>query len=251
MNDEPHALHSVHRDGDPPRLVVVHGAMDRSVSFGRVVRELPGRSVVTYDRRGYASSTSVGVGGLDEHVGDLVELIGREPSFVLGHSIGGVIALVAAANGVAPILGVVAYEPPTPWTEWWPATSGRVDGEVVDDGDPADEAEAFMRRMIGERMWKRLPRSTREARRAEGVALRADIGSLAGPPPFDPSSVTVPVLAIAGAEATWYHRRAVEELAALLPDAQVATLEGATHGGHLTHPRELAQVVGAFMDRGA
>src|SRR5699024_4384985 len=125
-----------------------------------------------------------GVGGLDEHVDDLAALIGREPSFVLGHSIGGVIALVAAANGVAPILGVVAYEPPTPWTEWWPATSGREGGGGVDDGDPADQAEAFMRRMIGERMWKRLPRSTREARRAEGVALRADIGSLTGPPPF-------------------------------------------------------------------
>jgi pimeloyl-ACP methyl ester carboxylesterase len=226
-------------------VVVVHGAMDRSVTFGRTARAMSGRAVVRYDRRGYARSRGLGVGDLDDNVDDLSAVLGGQPSVVLGHSVGGVIALVAASRGLPEILGVVAYEPPTPWVDWWPRPE-----EDGPGSDPADEAEAFMRRMVGDRMWSRLPRSTREERRSEGGALRADIAAVAtAAPPFDAASVRVPVLVVAGSETSWYHRRGAEELAAALPRGELALVEGAGHGAHLTHPGDLARLVGRFADQ--
>ena len=46
--------------------------------------------------------------------------------------------------------------------------------------DPADAAERFMRRLIGDARWERLPSATREARRSEGPAL---VGELDRPSP--------------------------------------------------------------------
>lgn len=244
----PSGLHVVHQRGQGVQIVVVHGAMDRSVTFGRMLRSLPGRNVIRYDRRGYARSRGLGVGDLEAHVSDLRGVMGAEPTVIVGHSIGGVIALVAAAGAPSPVLGVVAYEAPMPWTDWWPRPRPATDPDGA-AADAAEEAEAFMVRMVGERMWLRLPRSTREERRAEGEALRADIASLSGPAPFAPERIQVPVLAVTGSETTWYHERAARELAALVPGGELAVLEGATHGGHLSHPAELARIVAAFVDR--
>ena len=244
---EPHGLHVVRHDGAEPPLIVVHGAMDRSISFGRMVRSLASRAVVRYDRRGYARSRDVGTGDLGDHVSDLLDLMAGRPAVLLGHSVGGVISLVAAAQPRTSVLGVLAYEAPMPWLDWWPRErEGSADGPR---SDPADEAEAFMRRMIGDRMWARLPASTREARREEGEALRADIASVSGPlAPFDPALISVPILSVAGSETTWYHRRAAEELAADAADGELAVLQGATHGGHLTHPADLAGIVRRFVE---
>jgi pimeloyl-ACP methyl ester carboxylesterase len=98
-------------------------------------------------------------------------------------------------------------------------------------------------------MWSRLPRSIRAERRAEGEALRADIASVSGTAPFVAGSVGVPVTSVAGSDTTWFHKRAAEELAAAVPDGALVLLEGATHGGHLTHPAQLAQIVQGCMDR--
>jgi pimeloyl-ACP methyl ester carboxylesterase len=43
-----------------PAVVLVHGAMDRAASFGRVMRRLGDLDVVAYDRRGYAGSLGTG-----------------------------------------------------------------------------------------------------------------------------------------------------------------------------------------------
>lgn len=243
----PAHLHVVSQDGDGPQIVVVHGAMDRSVSFGRMARHLNGRHLVRYDRRGYARSCEVGVGSMDDHVADLVGVIGDEPAVVLGHSIGGVISLAAAATTEAPVIGIVAYEPPMPWLSWWPRPATDAPAKPQ---DPADEAEEFMVKMVGEKMWLRLPRSVRQARRAEGEALRADIAAVSAGAPFDPRAIEVPVLAVAGSESSWFHARAVRELADEVPRGDRAVLEGASHGGHLSHPTDLARLLDAFAELG-
>ena len=45
---------------DAPLVVFVHGSMDRSTSFSKVVRRLRDLHTVVYDRRGYAGSSDVG-----------------------------------------------------------------------------------------------------------------------------------------------------------------------------------------------
>lgn len=233
-------------DPSAPLVVIVHGAMDRSSSFGRVVRQLDDLHVIRFDRRGYGRSAGCAPGRLDDHVDDLLAIIGDRRATVFGHSIGGVIALIAASRHPDRVESVLAYEAPSPWASWWPqpaTTPARA------DEDPADEAERFMRRAIGDHYWERLPARTRADRRAEGEALRADIASLQGPTPFDATALAVPVLAAAGSDTTWWHQRATRELAEAVPAGEHAVVAGAEHAAHLSHPTATAHLVRRAVER--
>jgi pimeloyl-ACP methyl ester carboxylesterase len=109
----------------------------------------------------------------------------------------------------------------------------------------AEAAEWFLRRMIGDAMWERLPAAMRAERRAEGPTLVAEMASVRppAPPPFDPAAIPVPVVAVRGAAARLHHVRATGELAAAAPTAELHVIAGADHGAHLSHPVELADLV--------
>lgn len=220
--------------------------MDRASSFGRVARQLRDLHVVRYDRRGYGRSVGLGPAPLARHADDLVAVVDGQPAVVLGHSVGAVVALAVAAQHPGLVRSVVAFEPPTPWEPWWPGPPSRSDQAGVvgpGDVDPGDEAEAFMVRAVGERIWNRLPARTRADRRGEGAALLADLASLGAGRPFDPAGITSAVVVAHGAETTWWHRRAAEELSVALTSAELVVLDGADHGAHLTHPTAVADLV--------
>ena len=249
-------------DVGQPIVVLVHGAMDRSASFGRAVRLLGDVPVVRYDRRGYGHSTELGVGDLDAHVRDLRGLIAGRPSVLVGHSIGGVIALVAA-EGDPSVLSVAAWEASMAWAPWWPSssagssvlasTAGNGTGENgMDDEEAGDAAERFMCKMIGVERWSRLPTSTRVARRAEGRALIADIAALhRNAAPYDVAALTQPVLAGYGTGSRPYHQQAARELATTVADAELMVVQGADHGAHLSHATEFATFVRRAVARAA
>lgn len=226
-----------------PVVVIVHGAMDRSSSFGRVAKQLGELHVVRYDRRGYGRSAEVPVGTLRDHVDDLLAIIDGRDVTVFGHSIGGVIALIAAQEAPDQVRSVLAYEAPAPWSSWWPTSPPEP------DDDPAEAAERFMRRAIGDHFWNRLPARTRADRRAEGPALAADIASLHGTAPYDPAAIAVPVIAAAGSDTTWWHQRATQELADAVRAGEHAVVAGAEHGVHLTHPAATAHLVRRAVER--
>ncbi len=60
----------------------------------------------------------------EDHVVDLVSLIEDEshaaPVVVVGHSLGGTIALAAASRAADRVSGLVVHEAPLPWLDWWP-----------------------------------------------------------------------------------------------------------------------------------
>jgi pimeloyl-ACP methyl ester carboxylesterase len=218
--------------------------MDRSSSFAKLQRKLEGCTVVRYDRRGYGRSLDLGPPTSFPHqVDDLLDVLAERRAVLVGHSLGGVIALATAVQRPDLVAAVLAYESPMPWTAWWPNDSA---GSVVsDDGDPADKAEAFMRRMIGDERWLRLPPPTRADRRAEGAALVAELRSVrdALHPPYDPAAVAVPVLAVHGTTSKPHHTRTAVALADLVPGAELAVIEGAGHGAHASHSDDLAALV--------
>ena len=238
---------AVREEGDGPLVVLVHGSMDRGSSFARVRRHLVSFRVVSYDRRGYAGSLDLGPAtGVAQQVDDLLGVLDGRAATVVGHSLGGVIALAASVADPG-IHGVVAYEAPMPWRPWWPNHTA---GGVAMGADPEDAAEAFMRHIVGDAVWERLPRSTREARRAEGRTLQAELHSLrASAAPYDPATLTVPVVAAHGTEGAEHHRRAVQTLASEAPNAEVVTIVGAGHGAHLSHPAEFAALVDRVPQR--
>lgn len=245
------ALHEHASDGsrDAPPVVLVHGTMDRATSLAKVARRLPALHVVRYDRRGYGDSR-VDAGGepwplpttIEDHVADLIDVLGGTPSVVVGHSMGGTIALAAAARHPELVLSVGAFESPRPWVEWWPVETPGAHAAEEAATDPPAVAERFMRRMIGDAQWERLPSRSRETRRAEGPALISDVTTIRARA-YDDDAIRCPVLAGFGSQSNDHHARAAEELADLVPDGELFVVDGARHGAHLTHPDEVAAFV--------
>jgi pimeloyl-ACP methyl ester carboxylesterase len=230
--------------------VLVHGSLDRGATFARVVAAdgLADLHTIRYDRRGYGRSIDVGPpAGLDEHVDDLLAVVDGRPTVVVGHSFGGLVGLVAAVREPEVIRAVAAFEPPQPWLPWWPGTSA---GGAAMQVGPADAAEAFLRRMVGDARWEALPERTRATRRREGTALAAELASVrASPvPPFDPARLTVPLLVGRGSRSSAHLRRSAEELARAVPGARLTEVAGADHGAHLTHPAEVARWARGAVD---
>jgi len=228
-----------------PRVVFVHGSLDRSSAFLRAIRLLEDLTVLRYDRRGYAKSIEAGIcHTFGEQVDDLESVVAGQPAVLFGHSLGGVVALAFAARH--PDLGaaVVAYESPMPWLPWWPSeTAGSA--AMASGSGGADAAEQFMRRMVGDERWEQLPQRTRDQRRAEGPAMVAELRSVRAPapPPYDPASLTIPVIAAYGSESRPHHQETARTLAAAAPRAELVVVEGAGHGVHLTHPAAVAELV--------
>jgi pimeloyl-ACP methyl ester carboxylesterase len=91
----------------------------------------------------------------------------------------------------------------------------------------------------------------RAERRAEGHALLAEMRSVRPPnqPPYDAAAVSVPVVAAFGTETRPHHRRATDDLARTAPRGELRVVEGADHGGHLTHPNEFADLIRRALER--
>lgn len=250
-------------------VVFVHGVLDSARSFGRVVRALdPARAVVAYDRRGYqrsrdaAVTTAVTTTPFARHVADLIGVLEQARGadehprpVVLGHSYGGVVALAAAVERPELVGGVLAYEPPLAWLEWWPLTPDPRSPEsssaepgaaslAPGEGETAAQfAERFTRTMVGDRRYERLTPATRLGLGDDGPVAVAELSELPLTPAFDPRSVRVPVVVARGAHAARRHRRGTDWLAVAIPGAELATIGGADHGVHISHPRELAQLL--------
>jgi pimeloyl-ACP methyl ester carboxylesterase len=102
------------RAGQGPALILITGGLtDRTVTRSVAAELAPRFTVYAYDRRGRGSSGDTAPYSAEREVEDLAAVIGAAggPALVFGHSSGAVLALEAAARGLA-ITKLAAYEPP-------------------------------------------------------------------------------------------------------------------------------------------
>ena len=238
-NTRPRDLLSSDEAGDAgrPLVVLVHGAMDRGAGMLQVSRRLDRRfRVLRYDRRGYGrSAPHPGPFDMAGQVADLVDLLDGRRAAVVGHSYGGNVALAAAQRHPRLVAGAVVYESPLSWEPWWPGTTA---GAVAmqQQHDPAEAAELFMRRLIGDARWEALPERTRRTRRAEGPAMVGELADLRRNQPWTADEVHVPVAVGYGTLGRPHHREAMAALSERLPDATLSVLDGCGHGAPTSHP---------------
>jgi pimeloyl-ACP methyl ester carboxylesterase len=234
--------------GPGPVVVLIHGSLDRSSSFGRVLRRLSDLHTVVYDRRGYHRSREALPlhNTFDGHIDDLCEVVDGRPAVVIGHSYGGAVALGAALRPGegSSIRSIAVYEPPMPWLDIWPtrpASTTGADGEADDYGLAA---ERFFRRMVGNTAWERLPDAEKAARRADGPALAAELDAIRiTEAPFDVTTMAIPSLCGRGENSPPRHRQSVAWLVEHMPGSELVEFAGAAHGAHLTHPDAFAAMV--------
>ena len=244
------------QDAPPPVVVMVHGTMDRSISFARAARRLPDLRVVTYDRRGYGRSAASAVEGTSfaTLVDDLVDVIAGRRVVVVGHSFGGDVALAGALTHPELVRAVGAYEPPMPWVESWPRGGAAMDIKRRGLDDPAEVAEQFIRNVAGDGVWEGLPERTKVQRQTEGAAVLADVTAMtSGTPPFGLGDLEelvrsgMPVLLASGSRSKPHQQEGTAQLAARI-GAPVCVIDDARHGGHSSHPDRFAEWVRRIVD---
>jgi pimeloyl-ACP methyl ester carboxylesterase len=226
-----------------PTVVLVHGAMDRAASFGRVMRRLGDLDVVAYDRRGYAGSLAAGAApvGLDGHAADLAAVAswtGGSDVVVVGHSLGGSVALVLAAAGAAagPMSTLGVFECPVPDLPHHRGDAGDAALAAAAVDGPSAASATFSTWMLGERAWQRMREADRAARLAEGPALVAELEDLRRPGAVRlPGAGAAVVRVGAGSASPEPLRLAAAALADRL-GSPCDVLPGAAHGAHLSHP---------------
>lgn len=235
---------------DRPIVVLVHGSMDRSAGLLKLSRRLDDDfCVVRYDRRGYGRSwPHAGPFTMACQIGDLLTVLHGRRALVVGHSFGGNVALAAAQHHPDLIEAVAIYETPQSWQPWWPGTTagGAALAHVT---DPEAAAEQFMRGLIGDGRWNRLPAPTRLSRRREGVAMTAELDDLRQAAPWNPERIAQPVTAMFGEHAKDHHRRSSEAMPDQFVDALAVEIGGAGHFGPNTHPDDVAEAVRALWAR--
>ncbi|HTU15426.1 MAG TPA: alpha/beta hydrolase [Solirubrobacterales bacterium] len=229
--------------GDGPALILVGGALTDRAAQRPLAEELSDRlSVINFDRRGRGDSGANGPVDPAREVEDiaaLIEAVGGTAS-VYGHSSGAGLALRAGAAGIG-IERLILHEPPyTPDGE-----TAQMDGAkafnrdltaILAEGRHADAVGAFMS-VTG------TPEEIQEALRRDpswdGYVAMA--GSLAwdsaamgdadgGTVPHElVAKVSMPTLILEGTETFPFMIEVGRALAAELPDATLAMLEGQHH----------------------
>ncbi len=205
--------------------------------------------VLAYDRRGYQGSRALGAGTLDEHADDLAMVIGErtQRAWVVGHSFGGLVAMVAALRHPGLFRGALCYESPVPWITPRPHSS------APDPNDPAGEVERFFRRVVSAEAWERLSEQERQSRRFDGPALVSDLGELTDRRErVRLGEMTTPVIyAFGDGPAQAYYERLASGLESSGGTYSRRLVPGVGHGIHLSHPQTLADLVGDLMSSDA
>lgn len=250
--------------GNGPPLVLVHGSwVDHTNWLAAAALLAESFRVVTYDRRGHSrSGRPADLIARRQHEDDLaalLEVLECSPAHVAGNSFGGLVALGLAARRPELARSITVHEPP--------ALSAVEGGELA---RRAAEVTATLRAVIEEVETGHVERGTR--RFIEEVALGPGSWELLpepmratcmrNAPAFvaeerDPgwsgldtdalNAFTGRILLTTGDAAPLWLRLLVDRIAVLLPAAQTATIAGAGHAPHLTHPAEYAELVTAFL----
>lgn len=248
------------RSGDGPALILVGGAMGTKAHALDLASQLATTfTVFAYDRRGRGDSGDTQPYTVEREIEDLDAVIGAADgsALVFGHSSGAVLSLRAAAAGLA-IPKLALHEPPFIVDDSRPQVSDDLVehlDELIAAGRPGDAVESFMIDSVG------VPadaiagmRQNPSWARMEAVAhtLPYDCRVMADTMRGDPgplqqwASVTTPILIIDGTATFPFLHASADALAAVLPNAERATLEGQDHG---PAPEVLAPVLVEFFGR--
>lgn len=249
-----------HKIGSGPAMILVNGALGfRGMSFARkAAREFAKHfTVIDYDRRGRGESDDRPPYEVMREVDDLAALVQGavgEPCYVFAQSSGAALALRAAAEGV-PMKALVAYEPPymvgNP-PDRPAADYGERVAALIAEGRRDEAVKLFMVTVGVPRFavaimrlfpfWKQM--------RAVAHTLPYDAAVMGGfeLPAGELASIMVPVVAVAGEKTTPTLKRAVQEVADLVPGAQHRL---APRMSHAIKPAALAPLLRDWFEAAA
>jgi pimeloyl-ACP methyl ester carboxylesterase len=235
-----------------PVILVSGGSTDRMANAPLAELLAPHFKVFNYDRRGRGPSGDTPPYAVEREVEDIDAVISAAggSAFLYGTSSGGVLALEAAASGLA-ITKLALWEPPFILDENRRPPTDQVAqyDRMLAEGRRGDAVEYFMTKVVGFP-----PEFVAQARNAPFWKAQED---LAHTLPYDATimgdyslpteraaSVKVPTLVIAGGASFPFMRETAEALAKAFPNGQTRTLEGQSHD---VAPAAMAPVLKEFF----
>jgi len=105
--------HVVVWPGASPAVVALHGLAGHAREWDALALSLPGRRVVAPDLRGHGASDRADdyrLGTFARDVADLIERCELAPAVVIGHSLGGAVAMALAAERPDLLVGLVVVD---------------------------------------------------------------------------------------------------------------------------------------------
>ncbi len=241
--------------GEGPPLLLIAGTASDGASWGPLLPLLGGRRLILVDNRGSGQTTSEGLIRIEDMADDCAALLGQlglEAVDVVGHSLGGFLALMLAAaepqrvrrvvtltSGVIPQSRRVLFRdlsrlyfttPPQDWFrllfQW--LFSDPFFAEETNVAAAAAASTAYRFRQSPEDF-------------ARQVSALDSVG------PVDLSRVASPVLAVGAEHDLLAPGWAVEALHRTVPDVTHRRIEGAAHSVHWEKPEAVAEAILGFL----
>jgi pimeloyl-ACP methyl ester carboxylesterase len=226
-------------------MLFIHGsAADHTTWSIQLASPLRERfTLIAYDRPTRAT--------VEQHAADAAALLDGGRAIVVGSSFGSVIALELVRTRPELCAGAILIEPPMAADDERPAAPlaflEELDQRAAAQGGPA-AAEFFLRTVLGDAAFERMPRAYQDRSKSKHAEIRADSAALIAYRPryAELAAVDVPVLLLGGDRSAAYFRPTLEALKAALPRVRLEIVDGAGHMLHAEAHRKLADLVTAF-----
>lgn len=238
-----YALHRA--EGARTAVVLIHGAGGSHVHWPAALRRLPGATVYALDLPGHGHSEGEGrqsIGGYRDVVRAFLEAAGLERAILVGHSMGGAIALEVALRYPKRLAGLVLV-----------GSGARLRvAPALLQGLREDYPRA-VENLVQWLFAASAPEQTRRAARRQ--LLEANPGVVLGDflacDAFDVMAelprVETPTLVVCGTEDRMTPLKYSEYLAAHIPGARLEAIPGGGHMVMLEQPEPVARAVAAFL----
>jgi pimeloyl-ACP methyl ester carboxylesterase len=256
--------------GEPP-IVLVHGATFRSEDWENIFPRLATRyRVIAYDARGHGKSGRATSYALEDLAGDLSRIlreVAKAPAIVIGHSIGGATALIAAAREPSLVRGLVLEDP---WLSLYRDTKWRAEHyqRLRSAVEHRDDPKAFARALSALPLPEPGPRGERTVGEVRGfysverlatyykdtdpafldaIVTRDESGSVAIADAA--KSVRSPVLLLVAGVGSALAEGEADRFAAAIPDTKVMRFPGVGHRIHGVRPEPFLEAIEPFLRR--
>jgi pimeloyl-ACP methyl ester carboxylesterase len=255
-------LHVRHWGTGAAACVLIHGLGEAGYVWEHLCQELPaGYHALAVDLRGHGLSpwSRDGRYEISQHVSDLVDVIGAsglKRAVLMGHSLGGEIALHVAARYPRTVAALALVEMGVDMGEAGIAVCAGIEDSLRTYRSPED----YFRRLISLRPFAPPPMLRKWA--ADALLPRADgMFDLR----LDPAvasfhetkneqqlwdtlrQIQCPTLVVRGARSAILRRQVAERMAAELPNSSLRTVERAGHAVMLENAAEFGNIVRIFL----
>jgi pimeloyl-ACP methyl ester carboxylesterase len=249
-------LHAVEAgDGEP--LVLLHGLFGSARNFGAVQRHLAGHHrTIALDLRNHGASPHDPDMRYATMAADVLETLHRRsalPATLLGHSMGGKVAMLAALTSPAMVARlIVADIAPVPYPPHYREVAAAMASLPLSPGTTRTQADAALAEAVPDRsmrnfLLQNLQTGAAPAWRIGLTEIIAAFPTIEGWDVPPDARYTGPTLFIAGATSDYILPEYRPTIRAWFPAARFVTLKNAGHWLHADNPDGFVAVVEAFL----